>query len=319
MCRAAFILLLATLLSCGGDEIPTQGSASAPPTPSEAADREPVVSSFRLVPSNPSSAEPLSAALRVHDPEGRPLEVEYAWYRNGELVLRGARNTLPTSATSRGDRIHAVATVRDGTNEISARTPVVRVRNEPPQILQVRLGPPEPTVEDPLLAQVEVRDVDGDAVELEYRWFVNDRLLDDTSGASLDAGWARRGDRVQVAAAGRDGRDRGEWMRSGVLKIRNAPPRIVSRPSFSLSEGNRYTYQVEVVDPDEDRPLRFALEEAPPGMKIDLVSGLVSWSVPSDASGKYPVALTVSDPHGARTRQTYVLDLRWDEVPASTP
>ena len=52
-------------------------------------------------------------------------------------------------------------------------------------------------------------------------------------------------------------------------------------------------------------------------MEIDLVSGTVTWTVPDGVGGKYPVTLFVTDAHGGRTQQSYVLDLRWESVPAN--
>jgi hypothetical protein len=99
----------------------------------------------------------------------------------------------------------------------------------------------------------------------------------------------------------------------------NSAPQITSQPSYELAEGNIYQYRVSAVDADEDRPLRFELDEGPAGMRVDLVSGLVSWKVPDDAGGKYPVSISVSDPHGGQTQQSYVLELNWETVPANPP
>jgi hypothetical protein len=314
------IPVVALLLSCGGGEDTVSSSAMAGGTLPDEANREPVITSVTILPHAPGAGRPLSVSLKAYDPEGARLQAEYTWYRNDQLAQRGTSTTLPASETARGDRIRVVATVSDGVHRVSRESGApVQILNESPRVLSVGLAPKNASAADQVLATPKVVDVDGDPIKFSYRWYVNKRRIPDASGPSLQAGLAQRDDEVMVSVAGDDGYEQGQWHDSPVLRISNSAPQITSQPSYELAEGNVYQYRMSAVDPDEDRPLRFELDEGPAGMRVDLVSGLVSWKVPDDAGGKYPVKVSVSDPHGGRTQQSYVLELNWETVPANTP
>ena len=314
------IPMVALVLSCGGGDDAVLSSAAAGGTLPDASNREPVITSVAILPQAPGAGRSLSVSLKTHDPEGARLQVEYTWYRNDQLAQRGASTTLPASLTKRGDRIRVVATVSDGVHRVSRENGApVQILNESPRILSVTLDPKNASAADQLLATPEAIDADGDPVEFSYRWYVNKKRISAVSGPALEAGLVKRDDKVMVSVAGDDGYEEGQWHESPVLRISNSAPQITSQPSYELAEGNVYQYTMGAVDLDEDRPLRFELDEGPAGMRVDLVSGLVSWKVSDDAGGKYPVKVSVSDPHGGRTQQSYVLELNWETVPANTP
>ena len=316
----AVVALLAA--SCGGSEAPVPLAPSSPATPARAssqANKPPVVKALEIRPESPRSDQPLSVEVNAYDPDHDPLQIEVAWYRNAIRQQRGTSLTLPGSVTTRGDEIHAIVYVSDGNVTVSERSASVRVINQVPRISSIEVLPKEPTAKDELLAVPRAQDPDNDAIQFSYRWIINGKELRDADGPQLEAGRVRRGDAVVVSITGSDGSGESDPFSSRVLRIGNSAPRITSKPSYDVGEGNEYRYQVLTDDPDGDRPLRYQLLSGPPGMTIGLVSGLVSWSVPNDASGKYPVELSVTDPGGAASRQTYVLELRWAMAPANTP
>lgn len=84
----------------------------------------------------------------------------------------------------------------------------------------------------------------------------------------------------------------------------NGPPRIVSAPVTGATWLEPYAYQVVAADPDHD-PLTFSLDEAPSGMTIDPVTGLISWMPPG--TGTLPVTVRVSDNRGGSVTQAFDL------------
>ena len=313
---AALALVFA---ACGGDDVPMPSPTEPSATSEAQGNRAPVLSSITIQPTSPRSDQALSVSVQAYDPDHDPLQIEVAWYRNGVRARRGKEQTLSASGISRGDEIHALISVSDGKLTVSEKTPTVRVRNQVPRIDSVELLPKDATAKDEILAVPKARDSDNDTIEFSYTWIVNRTTLRNASEAHLEAGRVRRGDTVVASVVASDGFGESNPVQSRPARIGNSAPRITSKPTYDLSGQNLYNYQVAALDPDGDRPLRYELREGPPGMSIGLVSGLVSWIVPDDASGKYPVQVSVRDSNGAESRQSYVLELRWSMAPANTP
>ncbi len=315
MIRVLFLLLaLAVAAACGG-EAPT---ADAQKDSSASGDNKaPVISSVELVPDSPGVGDVLSVAVRAMDPDGDRVEIEVDWYRNGELEQSGTQKRLVTQDFRSGDRVWAEVWVSDGDFELTERTRTIRFANQAPDVLAVRLVPPKPSGSDTLMLEANVLDRDNDPYELQYRWYVNGTLLPGESGASLAPGKASRGDKVAAEVAASDASGTGEWVRTPALDISNSAPVFTSQPSQATVVGGGYRYLLKAEDPDGDRPLRYSLIEGPAGLRVDLVSGAVSWQVPDGEGGEFPIRLAVSDPHGAQAEQSYTLNLSWESEPAS--
>ena len=139
------------------------------------------------------------------------------------------------------------------------------------------------------------------------------------TSATLAAGRFVRGDALRVEITATDSYGAGEVTHSGVLKVPNGAPEILSDPSHASVGAGRYRYSIRAKDPDHDRPLRYALIEGPDAMDLDLLSGVLSWRVPRKAQGSYLVEIAVRDPMGAESRQRYTIELSWEESsPASS-
>lgn len=318
--RLVWLTLLALLLAaCGGDDASTPSSSEPFTKSNPQPNRAPVLNDLAIQPAAPRSDQALSVSFNAHDPDHDSLETEVAWYRNGASVQRGKQQILSASGITRGDEVYAIIHVSDGKLTTSKKTPTVRVRNQVPRIESVELLPKEATAKDELLAVARAIDSDNDSIEFSYSWVVNGTSLRNASGPHLESGRVRGGDTVVVSVVASDGFGKSDPVESPRARIGNSAPRITSKPTYNLSGRSQYSYQVVAADPDGDRPLRYQLIESPPGMTIGLVSGLLSWIVPDDANGKYPVELSVRDSNGAESRQSYVLELRWQTAPANTP
>jgi len=106
--------------------------------------------------------------------------------------------------------------------------------NRAPELARVQLEPRQPQAGEPIAARVEVSDPDGDRVELHYRWTLNGTELRDT-GATLPAGTAAVGDRVELEVVASDGAAESQALRTRATVEAKAP--IVGDVSFDPPEG----------------------------------------------------------------------------------
>jgi hypothetical protein len=316
MIRVLCLLVALSVAACGGEQPPPSKSEEST-LARTSGNGAPVISSVRFVPDSPGVGDVLSVAIRTIDPDGDRLEIEVDWYRNGSVEQSGRESRLDTAGFNPGDRVWAEVWVSDGEEEVTHTTHTLTFENQPPQVLAVRVVPEKATGADVLMVEARAIDRDDDPYELQYRWYINGQRVSDATGASLEPGRARRGDSIEAEVSASDAAGEGAWVRSPAVDIRNSPPVITSRPSEGTVGEGRYSYQLRAEDPDGDRPLRYALVEGPTGLKVDLVSGVVSWQVPGGEGGVFPVRVSVTDPRGALTEQDYTLTLSWATEPAS--
>ena len=84
----------------------------------------------------------------------------------------------------------------------------------------------------------------------------------------------------------------------------SAAPEITSTPSFVGAAGATYTYAATAKDADDPASSLTWMVAGPAGMSVD-AAGTVTWLVPAGASGDFPVVLTVRDPGGHATSQSF--------------
>ncbi|MGB7160274.1 MAG: putative Ig domain-containing protein [Tepidisphaeraceae bacterium] len=95
----------------------------------------------------------------------------------------------------------------------------------------------------------------------------------------------------------------------------NLPPHIDSKPTNVAVSGKGYVYIPSATDPDND-PLVWALDQKPPTMSIDPVSGAVAWTPTDDDIGKtFDVILRVTDVYGASIAQKFPITVRAVNAP----
>ncbi len=174
-----------------------------------------------------------------------------------------------------------------------------------PVIERIAILPALPTADADLTVAIEVRDPDGDPVEVDPQWWVDDRPLPRERGRTLARGRFRKGDVVQVAVEASDGQLT-TLGRSPRVRIRNSPPSILNRTrDLERLDG----YRIRAEDPDGD-VLSFQLDDAPPGLSIDPASGFLRWrGSETQGAGTYRVGIRVQDPDGAFARWTFGLAL----------
>jgi hypothetical protein len=307
-------------VACGGSD-----EKQAPAAPRKDAfgatqrgeNQPPVIESAVVTPQTPGVSNTLKLEVVARDPDQDRLRTSYTWYRNGELMPDETNESVSAGTFNRGDRVYAVATVTDGKEEVTRQSTAVAIGNAAPTVLSVRISPTPANTLSLLQADANAQDPDGDPTELSYRWLKNGELIPNASNARLEPGVAHRGDRVAVQVSVTDGSDTSEWVSSPQVVLENSSPAITTQPNYELSGNGQYSYEIGAKDPDGDSPLKYEVVSGPPGMTVDVTGGRVTWKVPADAKGTYPIELAVSDPYGGRTSQNYSLAVDWNEPPAA--
>ncbi len=319
MKRAIASALTLFCVACGGsDDAVEPGSASAEAAnelgdDASGGNEPPVIVRAVIEPENAGASDALSLEVVVRDPEQDRVRTTVEWYRNGELVEDLVELTVPEGQFSRGDRVYAIIYATDGTHDVSAQTPALSLGNAAPRVKSLRVTPERATALDMIQVEADVSDDDGDRVELSYRWLRNGVVVPNATSARLAPGLALRGDSVIAQVNASDGNGESGWIPSKPLQLANSAPSITTQPNYELAGSGQYSYEVAAKDPDGDSPLRYEIVQGPPGMRVDIGSGLVTWRVPADAKGVYPIEIAVSDPHGGKTTQSYSLSVDWAE------
>lgn len=137
--------------------------------------------------------------------------------------------------------------------------------------------------------------------------------LDFTAGA----GWFGAG-RFQIAAT--DGAPGHVRVLSNTFYVAvNALPWFTSQAPTQVRAGERLRYQVSIADPypTEDTHT-FSLLEAPLGMTIDSMTGLVEWTPRASDAGVHLVRLKVVDSRGGAAEQTFTVEVLVGPAPPPT-
>ena len=247
--------------------------------------------------------------------------------------------------------IAVVATAGCGGGGDSGWAPVIGA-NQPPVIQHLRIEHDDPDAPGLVRAVAEVRDPNGDEVEVRYAWEVAG-VARSESGSELLLPRARKGTRVAVTAIAKDSRAHSEpavrvvhvrnpraepardtWRNvrpredsdadfSGASRIdvqpRVAPDGRVFENESSVTEleagaeGAALRYAVEVPRTDGASRIRFRLLLGPEGMWVHPASGEVTWLPEPWQAGTHPVEVEVTDASGAVTVEAFSVNAGIDE------
>ncbi|MBM4369926.1 MAG: hypothetical protein FJ102_27200, partial [Deltaproteobacteria bacterium] len=186
------------------------------------------------------------------DPNGDSISYSYAWYRNGALSSASTSDTLPDSATSKGDTWRVNVTPNDGSVDGPAGSDSLTIGNTAPSVTRADITPDPADVSDTLTCTATgFSDADGDSDRSTYAWTVNGSAAG--SGSSLSSGFDK-GDTVVCTVTPYDGADYGTAVTDTIV-IDNAPPAVTS---VTLSPADPTTDEtlsttVSSSDPDGDR------------------------------------------------------------------
>jgi putative Ig domain-containing protein len=260
----------------------------------------PIIRSVRIVPIPVVLNQPLSVQVDGFDSDGDVITYRYQWKINNSSETYPALNS---KILTRGDRILVTVIPYDGWVEGPAFRAEAVVANTLPEVTKLFFDPAMVPVGDRIQIQVEGSDADQDPIEYRYRWWRNNSEVADGDVSALDTTGYVKGDTIVVEVTPSDPTSKGKSRLSAPITIMNSPPRITSAPPSILERG-RYVYSVTASDPDGD-PLTYALETAPPGMKIDQVSGRIEWPLTSKLVGQYKIRVTATDDEDAKAFQEF--------------
>jgi hypothetical protein len=300
-------------LACGGADDAAPAAAARRPfgaaAPEETAsqNRAPLVSHVGFTSRAPTPGVPLEARFEASDPDGGALTLEIEWLLNGRVVQKGDRRSWTPGVLDEGDRIELRVRASDG-QLTGAGSASLRMGNRSPEIANVVLDPASAARGDTLRATPVATDADGDELEFEYEWLVNDEIVRGVEGGQLDLADASRGDRVRVRVRASDASGNEARAESQEITLVNAAPKLEKFDGFETAEGG-FSKQMKAIDPDGDRGLRFVLAEGPRGMTIDPLDGLLTWRPEPGTAGKFPVQVEVTDPQGASSALRFELTL----------
>jgi predicted GH43/DUF377 family glycosyl hydrolase len=80
-----------------------------------------------------------------------------------------------------------------------------------------------------------------------------------------------------------------------IVSYANQLPSITSTPIAKATVGKPYTYRLAASDPDATDKLQFGLRDGPASMKVDALTGLVTWTPSDDDVGTKTVTVYVTD------------------------
>lgn len=199
------------------------------------------------------------------------------------------------SQTKKGAVIQARVTVKDG----EMRSNEVVIKNSPPELIRANFLASGNT----LSVDAAANDADGDDVTLTYEWTVNGRPAG--AGKTLEVP-VKKGDKITVKIVPSDGVSEGRPVFL-MNEVSNIPPAI-SENSKANFDGKKLSYQIKASDPDGD-VLTYSLKSAPAGMTVNPSTGLITWNVPSEFSGRASVTASVSDSYGGEANYTFNIDI----------
>jgi Putative Ig domain len=301
---------------CGQSEPPAATPAASQDFGPTAVNRAPIVESVRIDPAEPARGALLRAVVTARDPDGQSVTLTHHWFLDGaEQATSDA--SFPLDGVDEGAEIRVSVSASDGELESEAAAASVRVTGRPPQLGAAVLEPAGSVMAgQPLVVRTNVMDPDGDPVDLEYAWYVNDELRADTGSVFSTAG-LKNGDSIYAEVRAKDGSTVTDPQRTPAVKVDGTNPEITSTPP-GFREDGQFRYQVVAVDPNGDKRLRYSLETGPDGMVIDNVLGGVTWTPHDVKPGVYPVVVVVRDSRGLETKQSFSVTVQ-QRTAASVP
>jgi hypothetical protein len=310
-----WLLAGALALACGGaDEPKPSGAPMTREQSAPAAEREensaPVVERLVLNPQRPLPGHRIEARIDVSDPDGDPIRLDVEWRHAGRVIGKGRQTSMAPEGLRKGDELAVTVIATDGRDESEPVRVATRVANQAPILHELYLTPegglqPGQTV----TAVPQASDPDGDALEYEFTWLLNDRLVRGATGPTFDTRALERGDKLKARARVTDGESASPERESQEAELANRPPRIAGAPVVEPASGGGIQAQLEAEDPDGDVSLRFRVLEGPRGLAVDPVSGRLTWKPEPGTTGTHPVEVAVADSFGAESALRFELEI----------
>lgn len=300
--------LLVALMVCAA-----WGCSSSPPDGPSAAvgpntNHPPTVRLVTIVPAPLVLAAPIAAHVQADDPDGTEPTTRFQWIINGVPLPGATGPELAPNLVKRGDQVVLEVIAADAYSESAPyRTEPAIVVNTPPLISHVIVEAESPEKGNKVRAKVDAIDPDRDEIHYTYRWWRNDKQIQEGEDSVLDIAGFGSKDVVVVEVIARDQEAAAAPVRSAPSALGNSPPLITSAPA-PLTNRELYEYLLQAKDVDGDT-VTYGLETGPPGMTIDTATGQVTWKVTAGVSGTHRVKVTAEDGQGGTAWQEFELSI----------
>lgn len=309
-------LTLLCSLACK-ENVPASGSsAETGNVPSGNIGAPPIIQSASIVPPKPSASSELSLKIVLSKESPKEVNYQYQWFLNGEQIPGALQSTLTPGNFRRGDRIQCRITGSAGLAVGPAfQTGEVEVANTAPTIADLRIEPEIPTRTTGVKASYVVADLDQDLLTTRLEWKIGTQTIEGDESLTFPGELLKRGDRISFTVTTSDELATVSKS-SGLVRIGNSVPQILTTPPDFGKGEEAYTYQVQAKDPDGDQ-LRFSVS-GPTGLGIGS-DGLITWRPQEKQSGTHTIRVEVTDPQGAMAIQEFQLALTVSKEIQPTP
>ena len=251
------------------------------------------------------------------DPDGDALQ--YTWTlqesSDSHAELNFADSANPHFTATKAGRYVVHLVVSDGKLNSEADLVIISTRNSAPV---ADAGPDQNiTLGDPALTLHGGNSSDVDGQTLTYRWAILNAPDGSSAGIEpfnvAEPGFnPDRAGLYVVQLIVNDG-EQDSAPDTAQINVASPPPppnqapKITTSPRTTGTVGQLYSYDVDATDPDISDILGYSLQVSGPGMIIDSVSGLISWT-PTEA-GDFEITAKVQDQGGLSDIQNYTLKI----------
>jgi hypothetical protein len=308
------LCVIGSLLFIGCNQNSDTGDGSSPA--SEASPQNLAAISLATITPDPITLnETVKVMIETGGDSSERAGIQYQWMANGYPLQGQTGPTLNPSMLQRGDRVTVnLVPTRGMVQGAHYQAGPVVIGNTPPVVTNLFIErPTDPHA--PVLAKMDVSDADRDEIQVDVRWFRNDKVVKQGPETTLNTTGFQAKDTLEVEVVPRDQLSVGKAVRSDPVYVGNSPPKIVSAPADLIGR-ERYEYLVKAVDADGD-PLTFLLEIAPPGMMIDKGTGRLVWQIPPEQLGSHRVRIIAEDGQGGKAFQEFDFTLPAPGKPAN--
>ncbi len=274
----------------------------------------PVSNSKPVISSKPAPQTVLASLYQytviASDPEGDTLSYSLILAPIGMSIDPTTGVVTWTSTVGQSGSHDVIIEVNDGQGGISTQsfTLTVIIPNHNPEVTSLPVT--NASVAQGYFYQITAEDSDGDTLLFSLGASPTGMTINASSGA---VAWLPTSSQVGEHKIIVNVSDNNNGIASQTFNIvvvqPNRAPEITSTPVKTVNENSLYYYQVTATDLDENTTLTYELIDAPQGMYIDSVTGLVEWLPNMWAIGSHNVTVKVSDNESLSVSQSFSLQV----------
>ena len=179
-----------------------------------------------------------------------------------------------------------------------------------PSIQSIRFHPRQPTKMDILKVEIAATAPHGE-ISYTYQWKVNDRVLKEVAGDTLNLSALKKRDLISVTVTPHADDVTGFAVESPIVAVHSAPPSLELKAMERQARkvGDPIELQLIGYDPDGDT-VRFSLETPlVSGMSIDGQTGKITWTIQPNQKGIIRFGAAVEDTDKNKITKTFEISV----------